>query len=354
MKRSPNYMMLKTARLLRVQHLRMKPFTPFLITTLCLSTFLGLRSPLFSQALEFGLETSTGVSYGTFNGELSDMVGFSELEVSDTEVDSAFAFFDLDAPRWIKNLFPGLRIEIDQEIARRQRRNTRMARFFVRYKFIGASVAVSDPRFIDQRESKKLKNQVKSVRLAMQGEAESLSEHLARLALAELNQPEPFFPNRYDLEVHLHLKRLLFGNDPLLRWGRQKQHAVDLEVVSGLRLSADPSPAVDLGSVLFISEKLDSLMEGGLLAPVEETTDQVAEALQNILFGKFRDPRTVPALGWFARVSVPVRFGNSFSIVGGADLGVSRHTIVDGTSPMFLSYAHLGIRWRTGFGWKKR
>jgi hypothetical protein len=307
-----------------------------------------------AQKLEFGLETSTGISYSTFNGDLAEMVGFSELEVAESEVDSAFAFFDVDAPRWIKNLFPGLRIEVDQQIARRQRRNTRMARFFVRYRFLGASVAVSDPRFVDQSESKKLKNQVKSVRLAMQGEAEALSTHLAALALADLGRPEPFFPNRYDLEVHVHLKKLLFGNDPLLQFGRQKQHAVDVEVVSGLRLSADPSPAVDLGSVLFISEKLDSLMEGGLLAPVEETTDQVAEALQNILFGKFRDPRTVPALGWFARVSVPVQFGNSFSVVAGADLGLSRHTVVNGTQPMFLSYAHVGIRWRTGFGWKGR
>ncbi len=308
---------------------------------------------LSGQAFEFGMETTTGISYGTFQGELSEMVGFSEIEIAESEVDSAFAFFDLNAPGWLKNLFPGLRIEVDQEIARRQRRNVRMARFFVRWKFLGASVAVSDPRFIDKSESKKLKNQVRSVRLAVQGEAEQLAEHLAQLAIEDAGRPQPFFPNRYDAEVHVHLKRLLLGDNPLLEWGKQRQHSLDLEVVSGFRISADPSPAVDLGNVLFISEKLDSLLEGGLLAPVEETTDQVAEALQNIVFGKFRDPRTIPSLGWFARVSLPVNFGGSFSVVAAADLGVSRHTVVRGTRPIFLSQAQIGLRWRTGFGWKR-
>ncbi len=321
---------------------------------LALAFFLFLTASSVAQSLEFGMETSTGVSFGSFKGELSEMVGFSELEIAESEVDSAFAFFDLDAPRWLKDLFPGLRIEVAQEIVRRQRRGTRMARFFVRYKFIGLSAAVSDPRFIDRAESKKLKNQFKSVRLAMQGEAEALAEHLAQLAIEDAGRPQPFFPNRYDLELHLHLKRLLLGQDPLLQWGQRGQNSIDLEVVSGLRISADPSPAVDLGNILFVSEKLDSLMEGGLLAPVEETTDKVAEALQNIVFGKFRDPRTIPALGWFARVSVPVNFGGGFSLVGGADVGISRHTVVEGTQPMFLSYAHIGLRWRTGFGWKRQ
>ncbi len=319
----------------------------------CLLFFLGASAGLSAQVFEFGMETTTGSSYATFNGELSEIVGFSELEIAESEVDSAFAFFDLNAPRWLKNLFPGLRIEVDQELARQQRRNVRMARFFVRYKFIGGSVAVSDPRFIDRAEGKKLKNQLKSIRLSINGEAEALAAHLGQLALADAGRAQPFFDNRYDAEVYVHFKKLFFGDQPLLTFGRRGQISIDAELTGGMRLSADPSPMVDLGNVLFISEKLDSLMEGGLLAPVEDITDQVAVALQNIVFGKFRDPRTIPALGWFARATVPVNFGGGFSLVGGFEIGRSRHTVVEGTQPMLLTYAHLGVRWRTGFGWKK-
>ncbi|TXB67898.1 hypothetical protein [Phaeodactylibacter luteus] len=306
------------------------------------------------QAFEFGMETTVGKSNARFRGELSEMVGFSELEITDAEVDSAFAFFDLDAPRWLKNLFPGLRIDVQQQLEQEMRRNVNMARFFVRYRFIGASVAVSDPRFIDRPESRKLDNQLTSIRLAVQGEAEALAEHLALIAAADAGRPRPFFDNRYDAEAYIHFKQLFLGDEPLLAFGKRKQITVDAELTGGIRLTADPSPMVNLGSVLFISERLDSLMEGGLLAPVEDITDQVAEALQGILFGKFSDPRTVPAIGWFARVAVPVNFGGGFSIVAGADLARSRHTIVKGTEPMLLSYAHLGIRWRTGFGWRDR
>lgn len=319
----------------------------------CLLLFLGATVGATAQAFEFGMETTTGSSYATFEGELSEIVGFSELEIAETEVDSAFAFFDLNAPRWLKNLFPGLRIEIDQQLARQQRRNVRMARFFVRYKFIGGSVAVSDPRFIDRAERKKLRNQFKSVRLSLRGDAEALAEHLAQLAVADAGRAQPFFENRYDAEVYVHFKKLFLGDKPLLTFGRRDQISIDAELTGGLRLSADPSPMVDLGNVLFISERLDSLMEGGLLAPVEDITDEVAVALQNIVFGKFRDPRTIPSLGWFARAAVPINFGGGFSVVGGFELNRSRHTVVKGTQPMLLTYAHLGIRWRTGFGWKK-
>lgn len=315
--------------------------------------FLLLPGWLSAQAFEFGMETTTGISNANFRGELSEIVGFSELEIAETEVDSAFAFFDLDAPRWLKNLFPGLRIEIDQELERQQRRNVRMARFFVRYKFIGGSVAISDPRYIDRAEGKKLSNQIKSVRLSMQGDAEALAEHLAQMALADAGRAQPFFENRYDAEVYVHFKKLFLGNRPLVAFGRKDQISIDAELTGGLRLTADPSPMVDLGNVLFISEKLDSLMEGGLLAPVENITDQVAVALQNIVFGKFRDPRTIPSFGWFARATVPIHFGGGFSVIGGVEVARSRHTVVEGTDPMLQTYAHLGVRWRTGFGWKK-
>ncbi|NRA52112.1 MAG: hypothetical protein HRU12_23535 [Phaeodactylibacter sp.] len=308
---------------------------------------------LSAQAFEFGMETTTGISNASFRGELSEIVGFSELEIAESEVDSAFAFFDLDAPRWLKNLFPGLRIEIEQELERQQRRNVRMARFFVRYKFIGGSFAVSDPRYIDRAESKKLSNQIESVRLSLQGDAEALAEHLALMALADAGRAQPFFENRYDAEVYVHFKKLFLGDEPLVAFGRNKQISIDAELTGGIRLSADPSPMVDLGNILFISEKLDSLMEGGLLAPVEDITDQVAVALQNIVFGKFRDPRTIPSFGWFARATVPINFGGGFSVVGGMEVARSRHTIVNGTAPMLQTYAHLGIRWRTGFGWKR-
>ncbi|MEQ8705130.1 MAG: hypothetical protein RIC19_14490 [Phaeodactylibacter sp.] len=323
------------------------------IRLFCGFGFLVFPLWLSAQAFEFGMETTTGISNASFSGELSEIVGFSELEIADTEVDSAFAFFDLNAPRWLKNLFPGLRIEIEQELQRQQRRNVRMARFFVRYKFIGGSVSVSDPRYIDRAESKKLSNQIESVRLSLRGDAEALAGHLAQMALADAGRPQPFFENRYDAEVYVHFKKLFLGDKPLVAFGRNNQISIDAELTGGLRLSADPSPMVDLGNILFISEKLDSLMEGGLLAPVEDITDQVAVALQNIVFGKFRDPRTIPSLGWFARATVPINFGGGFSVIGGLEVARSRHTVVNGTDPMLLTYAHLGVRWRTGFGWKK-
>lgn len=325
-----------------------------IVTQICGLCLLLLPGLLPAQAFEFGMETTTGISNASFRGELSEIVGFSELEIAETEVDSAFAFFDLNAPRWLKNLFPGLRIEIEQELERQQRRNVRMARFFVRYKFIGGSVAVSDPRYIDRAESKKLSNQIESVRLSLRGDAEALAAHLAQMALSDAGRAQPFFPNRYDAEVYVHFKKLFLGDRPLVAFGRNEQISIDAELTGGLRLTADPSPMVDLGNILFISEKLDSLMEGGLLAPVEDITDQVAVALQNIVFGKFRDPRTIPSLGWFARATVPVNFGGGFSVIGGIEVARSRHTVVKGTDPMLQTYAHVGVRWRTGFGWKQK
>lgn len=299
------------------------------------------------------METTTGVSYATFRGELSDIVGFSEIEISEDEVDRAFESLDINAPRWLKNLFPGLRLEVDQELERQQRRNVRMVRFFARYRFIGGSVSVSDPRFIDKAESKKFKNQLKSVRLSMQGEAEALAEHLALLALSDAGLPRPFFDNRYDAEGYVHFKQLFLGDEPLLAFGRRKQITIDAELTAGLRLTADPSPLVNVGDILFISEEIKELLSGGLLTPVEDITAEAADALQNILFGQFRDPRTIPSLGWFARAAVPVNFGGGLSLVASVDIGRSRHTVLKGAQPMFLSQAQIGLRWRTGFGWKR-
>ena len=300
---------------------------------------------LQAQFLEFGVETVTGPAHTTFKGSLSEMVGFSELEITDAQVDSAFAAFDLSAPRWLKELFPGLRIDVDQEISRKVNRNITGVRMYARFKWIGGSFTVSDPRLTEKRESQKLKNQIKSVRLSLKGDAEGLAEHLALLALADVQAEKPFFSKRYDLEAYVHLKKIVLGEQPLLEWGNKRPCSLDLEVTPGIRFSADPSPVVNLGSILFVREKLDSLMDGGLLTPVENTTDQIAEALQSIVFGKFNDPRVVPSFGWFLRSELPVNFGGGFTLTGGAELNVQKHTAIKGTKPMFSAYGFVGLRY---------
>ncbi|MCB0571757.1 MAG: hypothetical protein KDC66_18440 [Phaeodactylibacter sp.] len=298
-----------------------------------------------AQFLEFGMETVTGPAHTTFKGGLSEMVGFSELEITEAQVDSAFDAFGLDAPRWLKELFPGLRIEIDQEISRKVNRNINGVRMYARLKWVGASFTVSDPRLTDKRESQKLKNQIKSVKLSLKGDAEGLAEHLALLALDDAKAEKPFFSQRYDLEAYVHLKKIFLGERPLAEWGKKRTCTLDAEVTPGLRFSADPSPVVNLGSILFVREKLDSLMEGGLLAPVENTTDQIAEALQSIVFGKFNDPRVVPSFGWFLRAELPVNFGGGFTLVGGAELSAQKNTAIKGTKPMFSAYGFAGLRY---------
>ena len=86
-------------------------------------------------------------------------------------------------------------------------------------------------------------------------------------------------------------------------------------------------------------------MEGGLLAPVENTTDQIAEAVQNLVFGKFKDPRTVPSTGWFVRTEMPVHFGRGFSLVAGGEFSMNKHRNLNGTKPMTSLYAFAGFRW---------
>lgn len=306
-----------------------------------------------AQAFEMGAETVTGVARTTFKGSLAEIAGFSEVEISEGIVDSALTNAGIDAPRWLRALFPGIRIEVAGELNKKVTRNVKGARFFVRYHFFGGSFTVSDPRLTEKPEAKKLKNQVKSVRLALGGKAEELAEHLALLALEDATKTTPFFANRYDLEAYLHLKRLFLPSQVLLEWGKNRNASLDFEVTPGIRFTADPSPVVDLGSVLLISEKLDSLMEGGILRPVENTTDQIAEAIQNVVFGKFKDPRTVPAMGGFVRAELLANFGAGFSAILGGDLSFSRHTSIKGTRPMFSTYAYAGLRWGIQVGKRK-
>ncbi len=297
------------------------------------------------QSLEFGVETVTGRSRTTFKGGLADIVGFSEVEITEEVVDTALANAGIDAPRWLKELFPGIRIDVVGDINRQQSRGVNSVRFFARYKWIGGSFMVSDPRLTPKPEGQKLGNQLKSIRLSLNGDAEALAEHLAEIALADATKPKPFFSKRYDIEGYLHLKKMLMPDYVLLEWGQNRGSSLDFELTPGLRFAADPSPVVDLGSILIISEKLDSLMEGGILRPVENTTDRIAEAIQNAVFGKFKDPRTVPSLGWFARAELLANFGAGFSVVAGAEFSLHKHLSVSGTKPMFSSYAFTGLRW---------
>lgn len=311
----------------------------FVCTLLLLTTSLHLQAQVF----EAGAEYTFGRTYTTFKGNLSDMVGIAELEITEADIDTAFASFNLSAARWVKDLFPGLRIAVDQEIEKQLSRGNRAARFYGRYQWVGASFMVSEPRLSEQLASKILKNQIRSVRLAMGGNAEELSTHLADIALQESQQVKPFFSKRYDVEVYFHLKKMLFGDQPLVEWGNDAY--LDAELTTGVRLTADPSPVVELGSILFISERIDSLLEGGLLRPVENTTDQIAEAIQSTVFGKFKDPRIISSMSWFARGTLPINFGQSFSLVAGAEIGLSKHLAVSGTSPMFSFYGFGGLRW---------
>jgi len=308
-----------------------------------LSMFIFLSFLLSAQQLQIGMETTIGAARTTFEGNLEDMVGFSELEITSEQVDSAFASFDLDAPRWLKELFPGLRIDIAQEITRQLTRPVRSVRVFANYRWVGGSFTVSDPRLAQPLESRKLSNQWRAVRLSLSGEAEALAEHLAVVALADAKTTKPFFQKRYDLEAYVNIEQCLPNYRPLLEWGEDS--SLGWELTSGLRFTADPSPVVDLGSILFISQKIDSLLEGGLLRPVENTTDQIAEAIQNVVFGKFKDPRIVPSLGWFVRAQVPVNFGGGFSFVAGAEFSLQNHLAIEGTRPMTSIYGFGGLRY---------
>ncbi len=296
-----------------------------------------------AQQFEFGLTSTFGRSYTTFKGELSEIVGFDELELSTGQVDTALASIDLNAPNWLKDLFPGIRIDIDQTLTKQLSRNNRSAQFFARYAWIGGSFMISDPRLSPQLPSKKISNQIKSLRFSINGEAEALSKHLANLALEDSKVVSPFFQKRYDLDLYIHLKKLLLGNEPLFEWA--ENGALDIEVTTGLRLTADPSPIVDLGSILFISERLDSLMEGRLLNSVESTTDQIAQAIQSTVFGKFKDPRIVSSMGWFIRGQMPVELRRGVAVLLGIEANVNQHLSVKGTKPMFSTYGYLGLRW---------
>lgn len=297
-----------------------------------------------AQHLEIGMETTFGPAYTSFRGDLSQIVGFSELELSDEDVDKAFSDANINAPKWVKDLFPGLRIDLaDQEVSKQLNRSVKAARFFARYRFIGLSFTISDPRLTTPLESKKLKNQWKAVRLSLSGDAEALSEHLAVVALADAKQVKPFFDKRYELEAYFHLKKLFLPDHILLEWG--EDNTIDYELTTGLRFSADPSPVVDLGNILFVREKIDDLLEGGLLSSVEGITDEVADAVQNVVFGKFRDPRIVPSFGWLGRAEAKANFGGGFSIVAGLELSLQKHIAVRGTRPMFSTYGFLGGRW---------
>ena len=307
--------------------------------------FLGACFWLGGQDLEFGMESAIGPAYTSFRGELAEIVGFSEIELTDADVEQAFEGANINAPRWVKDLFPGLRIElIDQEVAKRLTRNVKSLRFYGRYRFFGASFTISDPRLTTPLEAKKLKNQLKAVGLSLSGDAEGLSEHLATVALDDATRVDPFFSKRYELEAYFHLKKLFLPGQVLLEWGDDNK--VDFELTSGLRFTADPSPVVDLGNILFVRERIDELLEGGLLSSVEGITDEIAEAIQNVVFGQFRDPRTVPSLGWFGRAEALANFGGGFSIALGTELSYQKHIAVRGTRPTFSAYGFLGARWK--------
>lgn len=296
-----------------------------------------------AQRLEFGTQYTFGYSYASFNGNLSDVVGFDEIEITSGQVDTAFTNFNLSAPKWLKSLFPGIRLDVDQDITKQLSRPTNAVRFFARYGWIGGSFMISEPRLTEKAAATTIGNRWKSIRLGMQGDALGLSEHLGELALEDAGKVEPFFEKRYDLEFYVHAKKLLFGERPLLTWG--EQGSLDVEVTTGLRLTADPSPIVELGSILFISEKIDSLMEGRLLDPVEDLTDEIAVALQSTVFGKFKDPRVISSLGWFARVEAPVHLAWGFSVVLGGEFGFNDQLLLNDSKPIFSTTGYLGIRW---------
>lgn len=296
-----------------------------------------------AQKLQMGVETSYGVASTSFKGDLSKMFGFAEIEVTSAVLDSALAQIDVSAPRWLKDAFRGAKIEIEGDINKKITRSIKSVRFFVRYDWIGGSLTVSDPRLTTPQESRKLKNQVKAVRLALSGDAEGITAHLAKMALADETRVKPFFTSRYDIEIFLNFKRLFLKDYVLMEWG--KNSSLSFDVNAGMRFTADPSAVVDLGSTLFIRDKLDDLMEGGILKPVENTTDQIAVAIQNVVFGKFRDPRVVPSLGGFVRAELPVNFGGNFSILGGVELSTQKHIAIKGTQPMTSIYGYVGTRW---------
>lgn len=292
------------------------------------------------------MEMLSGPATTSFKGDLAKMVGFSEISISEDQIDSAFALIDLSPPRWLKELFPGIRIEIDQAVTKKVNRNLGTMRFFAKYAFLGASFTISDPRVTTPQESARLKNQIKSVSLAISGDAEGLATHLGKMALADANRVKPFFSQRYDIEFYADLKPILAGNQLLLEWGKNGKNNLDYELSGGIRLTADPSPVVDLGTVLFIKERIDSLMEGGILAPVENITDAVAAGIQTIVFGKFKDPRVVPSLGWYARPQLIANLGGSFSLLFGTELSIQNHLTIKGTKPMTSFYGFAGIRWK--------
>lgn len=300
--------------------------------------------PLPGQHFEVGMELVTGPARTSVRGDLASLVGFSEIELSEDIVDSAFTTFNIDAPRWLEELYPGIRITVDGEVNKTVSRNIPGVRFFARYRWFGASFTVSEPRLTEPKESAKLKNQFKSISLALGGKADELAEHLARMAAADAQRNTPFFSKRYDVEGYVHLKKLFLGDQPILEWGQNGNGSLDFEVTSGIRFTADPSPVVDLGSLLFVSETLDSLMEGGLLAPVENITDGIAEGIQNVVFGKFKDPRTVPSMGWFIRSHLLANLGKSLALVAGAELSLGNHLATKGTKPMPSYYGFIGFR----------
>lgn len=318
----------------------------------CIVSILFASLALPAQHFEAGVETHFGVTHTSFRGNLPKMVGFDEIQITEEDVNSAFNRFQLDGPQWLKKAFYDARIEVKGDISRQLTRSVKTVRFFARYRFIGGSFSISDPRLTTPQESRKLNNQLKSVRLALSGKADELAEHLALMAIADETRVKPFFESRYDLEAYVDVKRLFLQDAVLAEWGRNS--SIGLNLVGGMRFTADPSPVIDLGNILFVAEKLDELMEGGILNQVEPTTDKIAVALQNVVFGKFRDPRVVPSLGWFARGELPVNFGGSFSILAGAELSVQQHISIKGTQPMFSAYGYAGINWGILSGSKKK
>ncbi len=304
---------------------------------------LGAMTSVSAQKFAAGVETYYGMAHTTFRGNLPEMVGFSELAISESDVNGALAYLGIDAPQWLKRAFYNARIEVKGDVTRQITRPVKTVRFFARYHFMGGSFVVSDPRLAIPQESKKLKNQIKSVRLALAGEVEELATHLAIMAAIDETRVKPFFNNRYDIEIYIDVMRLLKRDAVLMEWG--KNSSVELNLSGGMRFTADPSPVLDLGSILFVSQRLDELMEGGIFRAVENTTDKIAVAVQNVVFGKFRDPRVVPSVGWFVRSEVPVNFGRGFSLSASAELSLQNHTAIKGTQPMFSAYGYGGIRW---------
>lgn len=99
------------------------------------------------------------------------------------------------------------------------------------------------------------------------------------MVLFDVGWVQFFFFNWYDVEVYVYFKKLFLGDCFFVVFGCNEQIFIDVELIGGFWLIVDFLLMVDLGNIFFISEKLDSLMEGGLFVLVEDIIDQVVVVL---------------------------------------------------------------------------